>query len=236
MNGAKVVVGRQVPRGNATVISTASKDGRKRNTASAGEQTRAAILKAAEKLFAEQGPEAASIRAIATEANVNLAAVNYHFGTKEKLFEELFHRLVTPINEQRIALLDECLYASGGKAPSIERIMNAFIAPPLSLLEEDAGSARALVVMQFLSQSFSKPGEADFLETYYEPVRTRFIGILRTALPQLTLEDVLWRYNYVVGAIIYAMGGSERMTRVPRLVGQHGAPQIPAHTARSSSW
>jgi AcrR family transcriptional regulator len=187
------------------------------NTAIIGEATREHILDAAERLFAEQGPEAVSVRSIAAEAKVNLGAVNYHFVSKDRLFEELFRRLVLPINEQRLKLLEECVDGAGaGAYPPLEEIIDAFVRPPLRMIAGASGSARAMVVMQFLSHSFSKPGESGFLEAYYEPVRTRFISLLRRVLPDLALEDVLWRYNYMVGCIIYAMGGPERMTRLPK--------------------
>jgi AcrR family transcriptional regulator len=188
-----------------------------RTRAPVGDVTRQLILDAAERLFAEQGPEAVSIRGIAAAANVNLAAVNYHFGTKERLFEELFRRLVVPMNEQRLALLEERLALAKPRKPiKLEAILEAFITPPLSLAYESADGARSVVVMQFLSHSLSKPGERDFLEEYYESVRTKFISIFCSALPHLSLEDVLWRYNYLVGGIIYAMGGASRMTRLPK--------------------
>lgn len=185
--------------------------------AAIGETTREHILDAAERLFAEHGPEAVSIRSIAAEAKVNLGAVNYHFLSKDRVFEELFRRLVFPINEQRLKLLEERIAAAGtGAYPPLEEIIDAFVRPPLSLIAEASGRARAIVVMQFLWHSFSKPGESSFLEAYYEPVRTQFIAVLRKVLPDLALEDVLWRYNYMVGCIIYAMGGPERMTRLPK--------------------
>ena len=165
-------------------------------------------------MFALEGPEAVSIRAIAAEAKVNLGAVNYHFVSKERLFEELFKRLVVPINDQRLELLDRL--EESGRTLELSDVIEAFVGPPLRLITESSGSARAMVVMQFLSHSFSKPGESGFLEAYYEPVRTRFISLLRKMLPNLALEEVLWRYNYVVGCIIYAMGGPGRMTRLPK--------------------
>jgi AcrR family transcriptional regulator len=181
-----------------------------------GEITRLQVMDAAERLFATQGPEAVSIRTIAAEAKVSLGAINYHFVTKEKLFEEVFRRRVMPINAQRIEMLERAKVAAGGKLPSLEDVIEAFVAPPLNLMSDTAGKGRALVVMQFLSHAFSHPGEDGFLESYYEPVRSLFIDTLRKLLPHLTTEDVLWRYNYMVGAIIYAMGGPSRMMRLPR--------------------
>jgi AcrR family transcriptional regulator len=187
------------------------------NTALIGERTRSQILDAAETLFAEHGPEAVSIRAIADSAGVNLGAVNYHFLTKERLFEEIFRRRVMPLNEERIALLD-CAEAKVGpeRSPPLEAVLEAFVTPSLKLAAEAAGNARAMVVMQFLSHAFSSPNESAFLAKYYEPLRSRFISAFMKALPELSLSDVLWRYNFLVGSLIYAMGGPTRMTRPPQ--------------------
>jgi AcrR family transcriptional regulator len=189
------------------------------NTALIGEKTRVQILDAAEKLFAENGPEAVSIRAIAEGANVNLGAVNYHFVTKERLFEEVFRRRVVPLNEERIALLDAAEKRAGANvALSLETIIEAFVSPSLKLAVESAGHARAMVVMQFLSHAFSSPNESAFLAKYYEPLRSRFIVAFMRALPDLTIHDILWRYNFLVGSLVYAMGGPSRMTRLPQMM------------------
>lgn len=181
----------------------------------AGDQTRSAILDVAEGICAKQGFEALSVRSISDAANVNVAAITYHFGGKAQLFEEMFRRRVQPLNEQRLAMLDSALAGRGSH--QLEEVIRAFVAPPLTLAvpSSDAGGNSALVVMQFLSRVFAMPGESDFLRTYYEPVRSRFVLALKHLLPDLSVEEVIWRYNLMVGAIIYAMGGTERMERPP---------------------
>jgi AcrR family transcriptional regulator len=197
-------------------VQEAPRSKRGQNTAEVGERTRAQILDAAERLFAENGPSAVSIRAIASAAQVNLAAVNYHFVSKDRLFEEVFRRRVLPLNEERLTLLEQAVKAAGpGRLPTLEAVVEAFVRPPMRLAAEASSSARAIVVMQFLSRAFSMPGESGFLQTYYEPVRSRFITMLKQLLPELATEDVLYRYNFLVGAIIYAMGGPSRMIRLP---------------------
>ena len=70
--------------------------------------TRDRLLDTAERLFAERGVDATSLRHITTEAEANLASVNYHFGSKEALFRQIFARRIGPINEERLRLLDAC--------------------------------------------------------------------------------------------------------------------------------
>lgn len=182
-----------------------------------GDQTRTLILDTAERLCAEKGFESLSVRAISDLAGVNLNAVTYHFGGKQGLFEEMFKRRVVPLNEERLALLDAAF--SNKTPPTLEDVLYAFVRPPMSLSvpeEADTGNS-AIVVMQFLSRAFSMPGEEQFLGKYYEPVRSRFLVALKHCLPEVPLEEIIWRYNLMVGAIIYAMGGAERMERLPQV-------------------
>jgi AcrR family transcriptional regulator len=192
-------------------------DRRGGNTAALGLVTRERILDVAESLFAEKGPEAVSVRAIAAGAEVNIAAVNYHFGTKERLFEQIFKRRVVPLNEERLLLLAEAIASAGPSGvPRLENILTAFIGPPLRFSASATNSARALVVMQFLGHAFSSPNEGAFLEAYYEDVRTRFVDALTKACPDLGLSEIVARYNFIAGAIAYAMGGPARLNRLPK--------------------
>lgn len=182
---------------------------------SAGELSRDVLLDAAESICATGGFEALSIRAVSEAAGMNVAAVHYHFGSKQSLFEAMFQRRIVPINEERMRLLRSSS-AESGRPPTIPDIVRAFIAPPLLPIGGDDGSRNAtLVVMQFLGRTFIAPGEQHFLEEYYEPVRSRFIMALADCLPALPLDELVWRYNMMVGTMIYAMGGPERMTRLP---------------------
>src|SRR5260370_41736213 len=91
--------------------------------------TKQKILDAAERLFSEQGYAATSLRQIIAEAGVNLAAVHYHFGSKEELLDDVVRRRAGPVNEARIALLD-CIEAEKGNAPPlVERVLEAFLLP-----------------------------------------------------------------------------------------------------------
>src|SRR5579863_6043083 len=88
--------------------------------------TKTRILDAAEKLFGEKGFDATSLRDITTEADVNLAAVNYHFQSKESLIEATIMRGAGPINQQRLAMLE-----TAGPKATIEQILEAFVGPVL---------------------------------------------------------------------------------------------------------
>src|SRR5258706_14091939 len=95
--------------------------------------TKTRILDAAEQLFMEHGFEATSLRQLTSSAAVNLAAVNYHFGSKEELFQAVLTRRLDPMNQERIELLAKLERESGEKPPACERILPAMLVPALRL-------------------------------------------------------------------------------------------------------
>src|SRR5579864_4688441 len=95
--------------------------------------TKNRILNAAERLFAHDGFEATSLRAITTEANVNLAAVNYHFQSKDALVRAVIGRRMGPVNEKRIAMLDACEAGAGDGPLPLEPLLEAFLRPVLEI-------------------------------------------------------------------------------------------------------
>src|SRR6478735_927974 len=103
---------------------------------SAGTKTR--ILDAAERLFVEHGFEATSLRSLTSAAGVNLAAVNYHFGSKEELFQAVLTRRLDPMNQERIELLGRVEREAGGRTLSCDRILAAMFIPALKLARNPA--------------------------------------------------------------------------------------------------
>ena len=95
--------------------------------------TKTRILDAAEKLFGEKGFDGTSLRDITTEADVNLAAVNYHFQSKDALVRAVIARRVVPVNQRRLELLDACEQAAGAGPLPIEAVLDAFIRPVLEI-------------------------------------------------------------------------------------------------------
>ena len=91
--------------------------------------TKESILDTAERLFAANGYAATSLRSIIAEAGVNLAAVHYHFHSKEALLEAVILRRSVPANQERLALLDRFEKAAEGKPVPLEKVIEAFVAP-----------------------------------------------------------------------------------------------------------
>ncbi len=177
---------------------------RLRPKASAGERARASILDAAEELFAREGPSAVTLRSIAAAGEVNIAAVNYYFGSKEKLFEEMFLRRIVPLNEERLERLKACLSRSGGK-PTLEDIVTAYVLPAARLTGAAGVNARAIVVQYSLGRVLAMPEVNEMLIRYYAEVREAFVAALQDAAPHLAPHEVVWCYYWMGGSLMVAL-------------------------------
>ena len=173
--------------------------------------TRARILDAAEALFTEQGFETATMRQITGAAAVNLAAVNYHFGSKEALIREVFSRRLTWLNQERLRELDR-LEADAGDMPlKPSQILEAFFGVALKLAADSEGGGRAF--MRLLGRTYTKPSEfvRGFLAEEYAAVVARFRAALIKALPDVPEEEILWRFHFMLGAMSYAISGADAL-------------------------
>jgi AcrR family transcriptional regulator len=163
--------------------------------------TRSRILDVAEELFGELGLDRVSIRDITRKAKVNLAAINYHFGSKEDLIGAVFERRVVPVNEARLAALDAVEKSAGKRIPKLEAILEAFIRPALqaSLKASKGGTAFSKLFGRCLSEP--SPEVEVLLKRQFEPLVERMDGALRRALPHLSRSDIYWRMKFTYGAL-----------------------------------
>ncbi len=158
--------------------------------------TKAAVLNAAERLFALNGFQSVSVRDITAEAGVNLASVNYHFGSKDALLFEIFQRRTAELNRERARMLHAAADRHGGKPP-VREILTAFLEPPLRWSRPDH---ERRISVQFIIRARSEGTEAmrDVLRTDVSHLR-RFADALIAALPHLPAEDVYWRLHFTLG-------------------------------------
>jgi AcrR family transcriptional regulator len=162
--------------------------------------TRERILDAAERLFADHGFEGAGIRAIVNAAQVNLAAIHYHFRSKEALLEAVLTRRISLVNEARIQRLQQAEGSSAPETPSVEEILRAFIVPTVELAQRsESGST----FVRLMSRMFTEPNFSltDFLNRKFGGTIARFSDALVKALPDLPREVVLWRAFFTLGAM-----------------------------------
>ena len=175
----------------------------------AGTDTKERILDAAERLFAVHGFAGTSLRAVTKEAGVNLAAVHYHFGNKEDLLRAVLSRIVIPVNRERLEMLEQVEAAAGSNPPSLEGILEAFIAPDLRLIR-DLGE-RGVIITRFLGRSYTEPAEMvqALSREHYEELGQRFMEALARALPEVPQAEVYWRFKLVVGVLTYILADTD---------------------------
>ena len=160
--------------------------------------TKNLVFTAAERLFAVHGFQKVSVRDITAEAGVNLASVNYHFGSKDALLFEIFRRRTTELNRARARMLHEATDAHQGKPP-VRAILEALIAPPVRWLDPKGDR---LIALQFIIRARSE-GTDDMRDALTRDVShlRRFADALLAARPDLAPEDVYWRLHFVLGMI-----------------------------------
>jgi AcrR family transcriptional regulator len=160
--------------------------------------TKAQVLTAAERLFALHGFQNVSVRDITAEASVNLASVNYHFGSKDALLFEIFRRRTSELNRERARMLHEAAARHAGKPP-VREILRAYFEPPLRWSKP--GSERRISV-QFIIRARSEGTEAmrEALRTDVSHLR-RFADALIGARPDLPKDEVYWRLHFCLGMI-----------------------------------
>ncbi len=170
--------------------------------------TRERILDAAERLFGERGFAETSLREITARARVNLAAVHYHFGSKDGLIAEVLRRRLVPINRERLALL-EAAEAEG--TIRLEAVLEALVAPPLRLLHGAARERTALLRLMGRALNEPHPAVQAVLLEELRPLARRFARALERALPALPAEERFWRMHFCVGAMAHTIGDEFRL-------------------------
>jgi len=161
-------------------------------------QTKGLVFAAAERLFAVHGFQKVSVRDITAEAGVNLASVNYHYGSKDALLFEIFKTRTAELNRARARMLHEASDRHQGRPP-VREILEALIAPPARWLAPD-GERR--IALQFLIRARGE-GTEDMREALRSDVShlRRFADALLAARPDLAPEEVYWRLHFVLGLI-----------------------------------
>lgn len=168
-------------------------------------ETKSKILDAAERLFAGRGIEATSIRDIIGAAEVNLGAVNYHFGGKRDLAAAVFSRRLEPLNQRRLALLAAAEQNAGGRAPKLETLIEAMVRPVVE--GSFAAGKRNLAFMRLMGRSHGAPGgEIErLIRAQFGEVMSRFAAALQRALPGIPREELVWRVRFMFGAMHHAL-------------------------------
>ena len=177
-------------------------------------QTRQRILDAAERLFMENGYEGTSTRMVTSAAAVNLAAVNYHFGSKEALMQEVLRRRLATLNQERLRVLDEAESQAAGAPLKPSQIVDGLFGTLLRMADAEGPGGR--ICQRLIGRTLTEP--ADFIRTFlaaeYADVLERYKAALFRALPDVPRAEIVWRFHFMLGATSYAIAGTDALQLV----------------------
>ena len=185
-------------------------------------QTQDRIVDVAESLFMEHGFDATGLRQITTKAGVNLAAVHYHFGSKEELFQSVLKRRLDPMNQERVALLDELERESETTPLSCEALIGAMFIPALRLARDKARGGQNF--LRLLGRAYADPAPfiRQFLSQEYALMIMRYKAAFARALPHLPPRELSWRLHFLMGAMSYTLAGTDVLKLISELNPVHG--------------
>jgi AcrR family transcriptional regulator len=176
--------------------------------------TKILILDAAEQAFADHGFPGTSLRGIISSAGVNLAAIHYHFGSKEALLEAVLARRLIPLNRERLEMLDHVEAAAGDGPLPLEGVVEALVGPPLRLIKDPSRGGE--VFMRLLGRLLPEPDEGlqSLLTAQFNEIIQRFFVAFRRALPELPVNELFWRAHFGVGAMAHTLCSCKMLKKV----------------------
>ena len=173
--------------------------------ASEVKDTKERILDAAECLFAQNGFDGTSLRAITSRAEVNLAAINYHFRSKDELIQAVFERRMGPINLRRVKLLEDCLRKVEAGPPPLEEVIRAFLVPAMDAGMGDHGALANFKTLMGRMHSEPKELVQQIFADQFSEIVERFTLAFQRALPHLPREELFWRIHFLVGSLAHTL-------------------------------
>lgn len=160
------------------------------------------------------------MRMIAAQARANIAAAHYHFGSKEALIEAVFRRGLARLNEMRLAELGRLEREASGGPLKPRQVLEAFFGTALVLAADREQGGYEF--MRLLGRTMSDPNQfiRTFLAAEYEQVVDRFKAALFAALPDVPREEIIWRLHFMLGAMSYALAGTDALRLAAGLAGE----------------
>ena len=176
------------------------------------QSTKNRILDVAEVLFTEHGFSDTSLRAITGQANVNLASVNYHFGSKKILIQAVLDRYVKVLMPM---LNDEFnAFRKSNEPHSIQRVFQCFVKPILALNQVRPGGATRFLILLGRGYVESQGHLRKFMNVHYGDVMDNLLKSIHLACPQLSPEDIFWRLHFTLGTVVFTMTSHKALLEI----------------------
>ncbi len=173
------------------------------------QQTQQKILDAAEQLFAEMGFSATSLRQITSLAEVNLASVNYHFGSKKELIQAVLQRYLSVLMPR---LDQEFTRLLAQQQPNqLSQVLAVFVEPLLELEQLRQGGTRNF--LQLLGRGYTDvQGHLRwFFNHHHGRVLDKFVLLVQQSCPQLPASEIFWRLHFSLGTVVFTMASNEAL-------------------------
>ncbi len=192
--------------------------------------TKQRLIEAAEALFADEGFDRVSVRDITNKAAANVAAVNYHFGSREGLVAVVMARYTNPVTEERMARLEALERKAGGKPVPVEEILEAFIRPFATQVRRSELSEK--LFFKLMGRMFGQQGceLPPMVESLFITMVQRYHKALSKALPGLPADEIWWRMHLMSGSMIHTMAHAEIVHRAS--AGESGNPTMEQNLSR----
>ncbi len=162
------------------------------------------ILEVAERLFAEHGLEAVSLRSVTEGAGVNIAAVNYYFGSKAALLQAMTHRFFLSVNTEQLRRLADL--EENTPTPSVQDLLAAYAFPIFAVFDSPRGREWVQILMMVHSATLSGPTPNVMEGEGGTEVTSRYYEALRRALPHLSPDELWWRFERTHGLLMANQG------------------------------
>tara|TARA_A200000159_G_scaffold164561_1_gene194756 strand:+ start:6568 stop:7230 length:663 start_codon:yes stop_codon:yes gene_type:complete len=175
-------------------------------------QTKNDILDAAECLFSQNGFSHTSMREITTRAGVNLASVNYHYGSKKNLIQAVFKRYF----DQLMPHIDICLdsFESSKGAQGVEELLYTLIPPMLELNTVTEHGTANFVKLLGRGYNETQGHLRRFIMTDYGATVRALVSAIQHCLPHVPEEELFWRLHFAIGSFVFSMASSQALTEI----------------------
>ena len=174
---------------------------------------KSAVLEAAESLFAERGFGAVALREIAREAKVNVGSVTYHFGDKLGLLEAIYDRHTKPMNARRLELIGEAKRI-GDPDQRLTAVLRAYLLPAFSSSDDLAGGGARFTRMRAMLSAEGNPQAREIIAKAVDRTTRAFIDAVAECVPGAAREDIVWRSQFLLGALYYTLINPQRIDRL----------------------
>ncbi|MBS0339154.1 MAG: TetR family transcriptional regulator [Proteobacteria bacterium] len=178
---------------------------------------RVRMVESAIVLFAKKGVDDVSLRELTTHAGTSLAAVNYHFGTKEALAKIVFEELSKRVNQRRLSSLSEiearCIAL--GKPPALEDVISSFIEPYVGSSHGDEGLLLARLILRHRTTPSDMTSK--LMRKHFDPMAKRYIAAFAAACPDVPAEEFPWRYTFMVSTVVLTITDRTKDSRLAKL-------------------